>query len=53
MSSENVGLILSAVSFLSTDLTRDVCGNCFGLILEDFLGSRSLKSLTVQLESVA
>lgn len=53
MRSKNVRLILSTVSFLSTDLTRDVCGNCFGLILEDFLGPRSLKSLTVELESVA
>lgn len=50
--SQSVGLILSAVSFLSSDLTRDTYDNCSGLIL-DFLGSRSLLSLTVQLKCVA
>lgn len=43
---------LSAISFQSTDLTRNVNGSS-GLTLEDFLCSRGLMSFIVQLKSVA
>lgn len=52
MSSESVGLSSPAVSFLSTDLTSHIYGNCAGLIL-DSLGFRILISFIVQLKSTA